>query len=71
MVADEMPVVGDPPGQLRVGERPATLDEERGARAGGLQRVEDPGRVLGSSPRSIAVLGVEGERDAEWVRKLS
>ena len=57
------PSLGDPPRDRRVGARPAALDEEGGACAGGPQRVQDRRQVAGGAG-VVGVLGVDGEGDA-------
>src|SRR6476469_7564608 len=64
VVSDEVTCRADPAGDVRVGGRPAALQEERGARRLSLEDVQDPLRD-GSAGRAIGMLGVEGERHPE------
>ena len=66
---DEVARRGDPPRSLRVGLDPAALEEERGSDVQPLEGIEEAG-LRGRMGRSIGVLRVEGERDAERGRRL-
>ena len=61
---DQVPVIGDPARQGRVGGRPPALEEEGGPHASPGEEVDDG--LLGprTTARAAGVLGVEGQGDA-------
>ena len=69
VVADEVAVRGDPPGELGLGLGPAALEEER---RGDLARGEDVEEPLGDAGpvRPVGMLGVERQGDPERRRVI-
>ena len=65
MAPNQVAVARQLGGQLRIGLRPATLDEERGAHLEPAETLDERGRSV-SVIRSIGVLGVKGQRHPEW-----